>query len=126
MLSVGSLAIWLWLGSEVSVGAVALALGLVLRLSCMSPLIMWEIGSLFENIGTVKDGIGSISVPQVVADKPEATVLSVPRGEIVFDKMSFHYGQQSGVIEDLSLRIAAGEKVGLVGRSGAGKSTLVN
>ena len=126
LLSVGSLAIWLWLGSEVSVGAVALALGLVLRLSGMSQWIMWEIGSLFENIGTVKDGIGSISVPQVVEDKPEATVLSVPRGEIVFDKMSFHYGQQSGVIEDLSLRIAAGEKVGLVGRSGAGKSTLVN
>jgi ATP-binding cassette subfamily B multidrug efflux pump len=126
MLSVGSLAIWLWLGAEISVGAVALALGLVLRLSGMSQWIMWEIGSLFENIGTVKDGIGSISVPQVVEDQPDAPVLTVPRGEIVFDAMSFHYGQQAGVIENLNLRIAAGEKVGLVGRSGAGKSTLVN
>ncbi|REH38929.1 ATP-binding cassette subfamily B multidrug efflux pump [Paraperlucidibaca baekdonensis] len=126
LLSVGGLAIWLWLGAEITVGAVALALGLVLRLSGMSQWIMWEIGALFENIGTVKDGIGSISVPQVVEDKVDAPVLSVPHGEIVFDQMSFHYGQASGVIEDLSLRIAAGEKVGLVGRSGAGKSTLVN
>ncbi|MEO6698696.1 MAG: ABC transporter ATP-binding protein, partial [Paraperlucidibaca sp.] len=126
MLSVGSLAIWLWLGTEISVGAVALALGLVLRLSGMSQWIMWEIGALFENIGTVKDGIGSISVPQVVEDRVDAPELAVPHGEIVFDNMSFHYGQQSGVIEGLNLRIAAGEKVGLVGRSGAGKSTLVN
>ncbi len=126
LLGVGVFAIWLWLGNEISVGAVAVALGLVLRLSGMSQWIMWEVSSLFENIGTVQDGIGSISLPHEVADRPDAPALAVAHGDIVFDQVNFHYGQQSGVIEQLSLAIRAGEKVGLVGRSGAGKSTLVN
>jgi len=87
---------------------------------------MWEMTMLFENLGTVQDGIGSISKPRVVEDRPDATELKVTRGEIAFENIRFHYGKKGGVIEDLSLTIRPGEKVGLVGRSGAGKSTLVN
>lgn len=124
--SVTGLAIWLWLQGTLSVGAVAVAVGLVLRLWGMSQWIMWEISALFENIGTVQDGINTISQPQVIQDAPDAPRLAVSRGEIQFDQVGFHYGKGKGVIDHLDLRIRAGEKIGLVGRSGAGKSTLVN
>lgn len=126
LLSVAGLSIYLWLSELISIGAVAVALGLVLRLSGMSQWIMWEVSSLFENIGTVKDGIGSISVAHEVQDQPNAPVLHASKGAIEFDHIDFHYGQTSGVIEGLKLSIKSGEKVGIVGRSGAGKSTLVN
>jgi ATP-binding cassette subfamily B multidrug efflux pump len=123
---VGAVGIWLWLGEAVSVGAIAVALALVLRLWGMSQWIMWELSALFENIGTVQDGINSISMPRLVEDRPEAKEIVVTRGEIRFDDVRFHYGKQKGVIEKLAFTIRPGEKVGLVGRSGAGKSTLVN
>lgn len=126
LLSVAGLSIYLWLSDLISIGAVAVALGLVLRLSGMSQWIMWEVSSLFENIGTVRDGIGSISVAQEVQDQPNAPALQASNGVIEFDHIDFHYGQASGVIEGLQLSIKSGEKVGIVGRSGAGKSTLVN
>ncbi|MEO9340201.1 ABC transporter ATP-binding protein [Mesorhizobium sp. SB112] len=126
LFSVGALSIYLWLGATVSIGAVAVVLGLVLRLWGMSQWIMWEVSALFENIGTVQDGIKSISLPHLVEDKPDAKDIVIDKGEIRFDKVGFHYGKGKGVINDLSLTIRAGEKVGVVGRSGAGKSTLVN
>jgi ATP-binding cassette, subfamily B, multidrug efflux pump len=126
LLSVSALSIWFWLGDLVSIGAVAVVIGLVLRLWGMSQWIMWEMSGLFENVGTVQDGIASISLPRLVEDKPGAAPISVPKGRIEFDHIRFHYGKRKGVIEDLTLRIKPGEKVGIVGRSGAGKSTLVN
>jgi ATP-binding cassette subfamily B multidrug efflux pump len=126
LLTVGALAIGLWLNEVVTVGAVAVVIGLVLRLYGMSQWIMWEVSGLFENIGTVQDGIGSISLPRLVEDKPDAKDIVVDRGEIRFDRLGFHYGKGKGIIENLSLTVKPGEKVGLVGRSGAGKSTLVN
>jgi ATP-binding cassette subfamily B multidrug efflux pump len=126
LVSVGALSIWLWLGNAVTIGAVAVVLGLVLRMWGMSQWIMWEVSALFENIGTVQDGIGSISLPRLVEDKPGAKDIAVNSGNIEFEAIGFHYGKQKGVIEDLSLVVRPGEKVGLVGRSGAGKSTLVN
>jgi ATP-binding cassette subfamily B multidrug efflux pump len=126
LFSVAALSIWLWLGEMVTIGAVAVVIGLVLRLWGMSQWIMWEMSALFENIGTVHDGIGSISLPRLVEDKPNAKELEVHKGEIRFDDIRFHYGKQKGVIEGLSLTVKPGEKVGIVGRSGAGKSTLVN
>ncbi|WEX07918.1 ABC transporter ATP-binding protein [Chelativorans sp. AA-79] len=123
---VGALSLWLWLHEVVSVGAVAVVIALVMRLWGMSQWIMWEMTMLFENIGTVQDGIGSISRPRAVEDRPAAKELTVAKGAIAFEKIRFHYGKKGGVIEDLSLTIRPGEKVGLVGRSGAGKSTLVN
>ncbi len=124
--SIAAISIWLWLGSAISVGAIAIAVSLALRINGMSKWIMWEIGSLFENIGTVVDGMSTLSKPVEVSDKANAPALDVPKGEISFDDVRFHYGEGKGVIEKLNLNIKPGEKVGLVGRSGAGKSTLVN
>ena len=124
--SVTGISIWLWLGNAVSIGAVAVVIGLVLRLWGMSQWIMWEMSGLFENIGTVQDGITSISLPRVVEDKAGAKPITVSHGDIVFDKVGFHYGKGKGVLDGLSIHVRPGEKVGIVGRSGAGKSTLVN
>ena len=101
-------------------------IGLVLRLWGMSQWIMWEVSGLFENIGTVQDGINSISMPRLVEDRPDAKDIVVPPARSSSTDVRFHYGKDKGVIDDLSLHIRPGEKVGLVGRSGAGKSTLVN
>jgi len=126
LFSVAALSLWLWLDQAVTIGAVAVVIGLVLRLWGMSQWIMWEMSGLFENIGTVQDGIASISLPRLVEDKPGAREIAVSDGEIRFEDIRFHYGKQKGVIENLSLTVKPGEKVGIVGRSGAGKSTLVN
>ena len=123
---VGYISIQLWLAGAVTVGAVAIAIGLVLRLWGMSQWIMWEVSGLFENVGTVQDGIRSISLPHLVEDKPNAKELVVHDGEIMFDNVRFDYGKKKSVLNGLSLKIRPGEKVGIVGRSGAGKSTLVN
>ena len=124
--TIAAVSIWLWADDAITVGAIAIAVSLALRLNGMSQWIMWEISSLFENIGTVTDGMNTLSKPILIEDKPQAKPLVVSKGEIDFNQVSFHYGEQKGVIEGLDLQIKAGEKVGLVGRSGAGKSTLVN
>ncbi|EPF7752259.1 TPA: ABC transporter ATP-binding protein [Vibrio parahaemolyticus] len=124
--SVAALSIYLWLDSAISVGAIAIAVSLALRVNGMSMWIMWEVGALFENMGTVVDGMKTLSKPIDIQDKSNAKDLVVSQGGIQFDNVSFHYGENKGVINHLNLDIKPGEKVGLVGRSGAGKSTLVN
>ncbi|EJV0277978.1 ABC transporter ATP-binding protein [Vibrio parahaemolyticus] len=124
--SVAALSIYLWLDSAISVGAIAIAVSLALRVNGMSMWIMWEVGALFENMGTVVDGMKTLSKPIDIQDKPNAKDLVVSQRGIQFDNVSFHYGENKGVINHLNLDIKPGEKVGLVGRSGAGKSTLVN
>ncbi|MFZ7096963.1 ABC transporter ATP-binding protein [Luteimonas dalianensis] len=119
-------ALWLWHQGAVGAGAIAVVVAFALRILGMSQWIMWEISQLFENIGTVHDGINSISLPPTVDDAPGAPALARVEGDVRFENVSFHYGQGSGVIEGLSLHIRPGEKIGVVGRSGAGKSTLVN
>ncbi|MEP6791688.1 MAG: ABC transporter ATP-binding protein, partial [Ramlibacter sp.] len=116
----------LWSLGQVGVGAVAAATAMALRLNGMSHWIMWEMTSLFENIGTVQDGINTLTRSRAVVDMPDASALHVPRGEVHFDHVRFGYGQAKAVIDDFSLTVKPGEKIGLIGRSGAGKSTLVN
>ena len=102
------------------------ASGLAIRIATMSGWIMWTSIGIFDNVGAVHEGMETIARPQDLVDKPDAMALKVDRGEIRFENVTFHYGRKSGIIENLSLTIAPGEKVGLVGRSGAGKSTIVN
>jgi ATP-binding cassette subfamily B multidrug efflux pump len=126
LFSIAGISIYLWMQSAITVGAIAIAISLALRINGMSMWIMWEVGSLFENIGTVVDGMKTLSKPISIKDEDNAQPLKVPAGGIEFDNVSFHYGENKGVINNLNLNIKPGEKVGLVGRSGAGKSTLVN
>lgn len=124
--AVGGLSIWLWTTGAVSVGAVAAVMALTLRINGMSQWIMWEVSALFENIGVIHDGMKMMEKPVAVTDATDAKPLKVSSGGVAFEAIRFHYGKGAGVIEDLSLSIAPGEKIGLVGRSGAGKTTLTN
>ncbi|MFC5757074.1 MULTISPECIES: ABC transporter ATP-binding protein [unclassified Rhizobium] len=123
---ISSLSIWLWLNGTISVGAISIAIGLAMRVNGMSQWIMWEVSALFENIGTVYDGMEMMSKQHDIVDKPGAPQLTAKKGAIHYERIGFHYGKGKGVIDNLSLDIRAGEKVGLVGRSGAGKTTLMN
>jgi ATP-binding cassette subfamily B multidrug efflux pump len=120
------LALWLWSVSLLTLGGITLATGLVIRINNMSEWIMWVVNGIFDNVGTVQDGMKSISVPRSVVDGPGALPLAVVRGDIRFDDVNFHYGKRAGVLAGLNLHIRPGEKIGLIGPSGAGKSTLVN
>ncbi len=126
LFAVGAAAITSWLAGASSVGAVAVAAGLTLRLNGMSHWIMWELAGLFENIGMIQDAMGTIANPVTVVDKADSKDLKVTRGEISIDRIRFHYGKTSGVIDELTLTVKPGEKVGIVGPSGAGKTTLMN
>ena len=119
-------AVWLWTQGQVGIGAVAAATAMALRLNGISHWIMWEVAMLFEHIGTMADGMATLSRPHTVLDRPGAPPLTVSRGEIRFEQVDFAYGGERRVIDGLNLHIRAGEKIGLVGRSGAGKSTIVN
>ncbi|MFK8083193.1 MAG: ABC transporter ATP-binding protein [Granulosicoccus sp.] len=126
LFSVGAAGILLWVQGEAGVGALAVGVGLVLRLQGMAHWIMWELSALFESIGIIYDGMHMLSTRQEIVDKKEATELTVTDGRIQLHKVKFHYGKNKGAIDCLDLDIHGGEKIGLVGRSGAGKTTLTN
>ncbi len=139
MFSTCALGIYLWLNQAIGPGAIAIVMGLAIRLTGMSHWIMWEVNNLFENIGTVQDGINTLSNPQTVTDKSAASILNVTNGTIQFDHVGFsyhnrqpetdsttHHSTNPHIFNDLNLCIEHGEKVGIVGRSGAGKSTFVS
>jgi ATP-binding cassette subfamily B multidrug efflux pump len=128
--TIAALSIALWMQGAITVGAIAIAISLALRINGMAQWIMWEIGALFENIGTVVDGMNTLSKPQQICDDTDAPKLSAEKGRIELRDVCFSYqgndDQIHPVFEHLNLDIKPGEKIGLVGRSGAGKSTLVN
>lgn len=138
--------IYLWQQGAVGVGAIAAATAMALRLNGLTRWIMWQTASLFESIGTVQDGMRTLSAPQTIVDKPNAPTVKVTEGRIVFDHVDFSYEHDDNsdiegehidevnasatkttkLLDNFYLDIKPGEKIGLVGRSGAGKSTLVN
>jgi ATP-binding cassette, subfamily B, multidrug efflux pump len=128
--STAGVTLWLWIQGQVGVGSLAAATAMALRLNGISHWVMWEMASLFEQIGTVQDGIDTLARSPTVVDRPDAKPLHVTRGDIRFEHVSFAYGAAANaagpVIDGLNLHIRPGEKIGLVGRSGAGKSTIVN
>ncbi|WP_410687442.1 ABC transporter ATP-binding protein [Avibacterium paragallinarum] len=125
-LSTAILGIVLWKQGSVGVGAIATAIAMALRVNFISRWIMWESARLFENIGTVNDGMNTLTKPHTIVDKPQALPLKVSKGEIRFNDVSFSYDPQKPLLSHFNLTIKPGEKVGLIGRSGAGKSTIVN
>jgi ATP-binding cassette subfamily B multidrug efflux pump len=120
------ISILLWLQDSVSLGAIAFAIALALRMNGMAQWIMWEVSTLFENLGNVNDGMNTLSKPLTVVDQPEAAALTINQRHIQFVNVGFHYPGGDWVFKGFNLDIQPGEKIGLVGRSGAGKSTLMN
>lgn len=126
IISTAGIGLWLWGSSVVTAGAIATSTALALRIKGLSQWIMWEFASLFENLGTVQDGMMTLSKQHNVVDKENAQPLNVTKGEIKFENVDFAYDVKKPLLKDFNLTIKPGEKVGLVGRSGAGKSTLTN
>jgi ATP-binding cassette subfamily B multidrug efflux pump len=118
-------AMWLWAGDLASVGTVAAATALTLRLNAMTGWIMWAVSNFFRSLGVVAEGMETITEPLTLTDAADAKPLVFEKGEIRFDAVSHHYGRGAGGLDRVGLTIRPGEKVGLIGRSGAGKSTLV-
>ncbi|HVI59060.1 MAG TPA: ABC transporter ATP-binding protein [Luteimonas sp.] len=121
-----ALGLWLWSRGAITAGDIAVSTGLVIRINNMSGWIMWVVNGIFEDIGTVQDGMTTVAQPRTVVDRDDAKPLRVTRGEVRFEGIHFHYGRKGGVISGLDLLVRPGERIGLVGPSGAGKSTLVN
>ena len=126
MSAIGAIAIVSWTNGQISTGAIAAALGLVFRLNQMSGWMMFNINGLVRNYATVQDATRTISVTPAIRDADSAMALQRARGDIRFENVSFHYGKEGGIIENLSFHIRPGERVALVGPSGAGKTTIVN
>jgi len=126
VVAVGALAITLWAAGELDVGTIAMVLPLAWQIVSMSGWVASSITTIFEQVGTVQDGIKSIASPRTMRDRSDAKVLQVRQGAITFENVSFGYGTVRGVLHGVDLSIRPGERIGLVGPSGAGKSTMVN
>lgn len=126
MAGTASIGLILWARGSVEIGVVAMALPLAWQIANLAGWVSWEVTAIFENIGSVQEGMQTIARPLQMPDLPDAAVLRVTHGEICFEQLDFAYDHREPVLRGLDLRIRPGERVGLIGRSGAGKSTLVN
>ena len=117
-------AVWLWHQGEAQIGVIAATTAMILKLNSMAEFMMWQTSALFENIGTIQDGMKTLGKPIHIQDSPNALPLNIDQGGISFDQVTFAYNDKK-VIDQLNLDIKPGEKIGIVGRSGAGKSTLI-
>ena len=127
LLGSGGTALYLWTQAQASAGVVAAVIAMALRLMGYSHWVMWQMTGLFENVGTIQDGITTLTKPRTIVDAPDARPLQVTQGAIAFEDVSFGYKEGGKkVLDHLNLHIRPGERIGLIGRSGAGKSTLVN
>ena len=126
ILSTTGTALWLWSNNQIAIGVLAAASAMSLRLNGISHWVMWEMTSLYEQIGIAQDGLNMLSKRQIVADKVNASVLKVKKAPITFKNIFFSYDKQNHFFANFNLHIKHGEKVGMVGRSGAGKSSLIN
>ncbi len=118
-----ALALWTW--GEASVGVVAAAAALTLRLNSMTGWIMWALSSFFRELGVVAEGMETIAQPIALVDASNAKPLALTDGRIELKDLTHHYGRSKGGLQGVNLMVNPGERIGLVGRSGAGKSTLV-
>ncbi|HLF11711.1 MAG TPA: ABC transporter ATP-binding protein, partial [Gammaproteobacteria bacterium] len=128
LVGTAAIGITLWAHGLISAGVVATALPLAWQTANAAGWVSWEVTAIFENIGIVQEGMQSIAVPHSGVDRPGARPLDVSRAQIRFENVSFGYGRTDAapVLNQLTLAVQPGERVGIVGRSGAGKSTLVN
>ncbi|HUH84161.1 MAG TPA: ABC transporter ATP-binding protein, partial [Stellaceae bacterium] len=126
LVGTAGVALWLWSEGRISVGGIATAVPLAWQIANMAGWVAQSVTSIFENVGTVQDGMRSIAVPLQMVDRADAVALEVGLGAVRFERVRFGYGTARGVLHGIDLAIAPGERVGLVGPSGAGKSTLVN
>ncbi len=117
-------AVYLWMQGLAAVGVIAATTAMILKLNSMAEFMMWQTSALFENVGTIQDGMVTMAKPIAIQDKEDAKPLQVAHGEIKFENVTFAYNQKN-VIDHFNLTIKPGEKIGIVGRSGAGKSTLI-
>jgi ATP-binding cassette, subfamily B, multidrug efflux pump len=126
LFSIAALSVLLWSRGQMTSGEAAAGLALVMRIIAMSGWVMQTVRGVFENVGVIQEAMETIARPHAIVDAPDAKPLRLIRGAVEFENVTFHYGREGGVIEDLSFSIAPGEKVGLVGASGAGKSTIAS
>ncbi len=126
LISITILCLKLWMEGYITPGDIAVAVAIAIRMINMSRWMMWEIGAVFENIGTIYDGIHTIARPWAIQDPIKPRKIAKVKGDIAFNNVSFSYLDGKEVISNFSLEIKAGEKIGIVGPSGAGKSTLIN
>ncbi len=117
-------ALYLWTYDQVTSGEVAAASALVIRFNGMSGWIMWAFTTFFRELGVVGEGLETLAAPVKLLDAPNAKPLKITKATVEFNNLTHHYGRETGGLDNLTLRVEAGQKVGLVGRSGAGKSTL--
>ncbi len=117
-------AVWLWLQGQAAIGVIAATTAMILKLNSMAEFMMWQTSALFENVGTIQDGMQTLGRQINIQDKEDAKPLVVTQGNIKFSDVTFAYNSKK-VIDHFNLNIQPGEKIGIVGRSGAGKSTLI-